>query len=163
MSSAASGVRLDLLLARASMGDCELVAKTRLTYEYVGRSVELYRLARETLRNALVDLPRNGHGVAIYGTGEAAELAYLTLKELGLELVGVFAREPSGVFLGMAVRNARELAEVNADRILVATFDKPQQYVPGLRALGIAADRLVTFDRPPRRSSGQRPRRGTAV
>ena len=34
-----------------------LAAKTRLTYEYVGRSVELYRLARETLREALAYLP----------------------------------------------------------------------------------------------------------
>ena len=140
-----------------------LAAKTRLTYEYVGRSVELYRLARETLREALADLPRDGHGVALYGTGEAAELAYLTLKELGLELVGVFAREPRGVFLGMIVRNARELTGTTADRILVATFDKPHQHVSDLRALGVAADRLVTFDRLPRRSNGHRARRGTAV
>jgi DNA-binding MarR family transcriptional regulator len=140
-----------------------LAAKTRLTYEYVGRSVELYRLAREVLREALADLPRDGRRVAIYGTGEAAELAYLTLKELGLEPVGVFAREGHGVFLGMPVQSARELAGAAADRILVATFDKSPPHVAELRALGVAADRLVTFDRPHRRHNGHRPKRGTAV
>jgi DNA-binding MarR family transcriptional regulator len=140
-----------------------LTAKTRLTYEYVGRSVELYRLARQTLRSALADLPRNGGGVALYGSGEAAELAYLTLKELGLEPVGVFAREPRGEFLGMPVRNVRELATLPVDCIIVATFDKPKLHVPDLRALGIAADKLVTLDRPLRRSHGPRPGRGGAA
>jgi DNA-binding MarR family transcriptional regulator len=140
-----------------------LAAKTRLTFDYVGRSAEVYRLARETLRNALADLPRNGGGVALYGDGEAAELAYLTLKELGLEPVGVFAREPGGVFLGMPVRDVRELAALPVDRIVVATFDKPKLHVPDLRALGIAAERLVTLDRPARRVNGSRLGRGGAA
>jgi DNA-binding MarR family transcriptional regulator len=140
-----------------------LAAKTRLTYEYVGRSLELYRLARETLREALADLPRNGNGVALYGDGEAAELAYLTLKELGLEPVGVFARAPRGIFLGMPVRDARELASLPVERIVVATFDKSKLHVPDLVALGIAADRLVTLDRPLRRVNGARPGRGGAA
>lgn len=139
-----------------------LSTKTRLTFEYVRRSVDLYRLARQTLRSALADLPQNGNGVALYGSGEAAELAYLTLKELGLEPVGVFAWEARGVFLGMPVRDASELATLPVDRIVVATFDKPKLHVPGLRALGIAADKLVTLDRPSRRSNGQRPVQGGA-
>ena len=62
-----------------------IAEKTRLTYEYMGRSLSLYRLARETLRDALSHLPQNGlKRIALYGTGEAAELAYLTLKEFGL-------------------------------------------------------------------------------
>lgn len=139
-----------------------LAAKTRLTYEYVGRSVELYRLARETLREALADLPRNGGGVALYGDGEAAELAYLTLKELGLEPVGVFARAPRGVFLGMPVRDARELATLPVERIILATFDKPKAHLPELRALGISPARLVTLDRPVRRANVARATRGGA-
>jgi DNA-binding MarR family transcriptional regulator len=136
--------------------------KTRLTFEYVSRSVELYRLARQTLRGALADLPRDGKGVALYGDGEAAELAYLTLKELGLEPVGVFAHEARGAFLGMPVRATSELATLPVDRIVVATFDKPKLHVPGLLALGIPADKLVTLDRPSRRVNGQRAGRGGA-
>ena len=55
--------------------------KTRLTYEHVAYSPSLYRRARQTLRESLSLLPEGGmKRIALYGTGEAAELAYLTLK-----------------------------------------------------------------------------------
>jgi len=133
-----------------------IAEKTRLTYEYMGRSVTLYRHARETLREALRPLRREGlTRIALYGTGEAAELAYLTLRELGLEPVGVFDRTAGGVFLGMSVRDYRELSGEELDRIVLATFDRPKLHVPGLLALGIPADKLVTLY-PARRANGSR-------
>ena len=87
------------------------------------------------------------------GTGEAAELAYLTLREAGLEPVGVFARNAEGVFLGLTVRDWRELATADVDRIVVATFDKPKLHVPDLVALGIPAEKLLTLS-PPKRTNG---------
>ena len=131
-----------------------LAEKTRLTYQYMDRSLALYRRARGTLREALAHLPRNGlRRIALYGTGEAAELAYLTLREAGLEPVGVFARKAEGVFLGLPVRDWRELATEDVDRIVVATFDKPRLHVPELLALGIAAEKLLTLH-PPKRTNG---------
>ena len=123
-----------------------LAEKTRLTYEYMSHSVTLYRLAREALRDALGDLPENGlTRVALYGAGEAAELAYLALKEVGVEPMGVFTREPGGTFLGMAVRDYRELAGLDIDVVIVATFDKPKLHVPALLALGLSEDKLLTL------------------
>ncbi|HBH04881.1 MAG: hypothetical protein A2X36_05120 [Elusimicrobia bacterium GWA2_69_24] len=131
-----------------------LAEKTRLTYQYMDRSLALYRLARATLRDALAHLPRSGlRRIALYGTGEAAELAYLTLREAGLEPVGVFARNAEGVFLGLTVRDWRELATADVDRIVVATFDKPKLHVPDLVALGIPAEKLLTLS-PPKRTNG---------
>ena len=64
--------------------------KMRLTYDHAAYSLVLYRRARQTLRDSLALLSRTGlKRVALCGTGEAAELAYLTLKEFGLEPVGV--------------------------------------------------------------------------
>lgn len=127
--------------------------KTRLTYEYMNGSLALYRLARETLRGALRDLPERGlKRIALYGTGEAAELAYLTLREFGLEPVGVFAARAGETFLGMPVRDGRELAAEEVDRIIIATFDKPKLHVPGLLAFGLPADKLVTL-RPARKTN----------
>ncbi|HYB70585.1 MAG TPA: winged helix-turn-helix transcriptional regulator, partial [Candidatus Bathyarchaeia archaeon] len=72
-----------------------IAEKTRLTYEHMTYSLHLYRRARATLRESLALLPEVGmKRIALYGTGEPAELAYLTLREFGLEPVGVFAREP---------------------------------------------------------------------
>jgi DNA-binding MarR family transcriptional regulator len=131
-----------------------LSEKTRLTYEYMHRSLDLYRLTRVTLREALMHLPRTGvRRVVLYGRGEAAELAYLTLRELGLDPVGIFASEPGGTFLGMPVRDVRELVPGEIDVVVVATFDKPKLHVPALSALGIPADKLLTLQ-PPARANG---------
>jgi DNA-binding MarR family transcriptional regulator len=133
-----------------------LAEKTRLATEYMGRSLRVYRQTRETLREALAHLGQDGHKrVALYGTGEAAEIAYLTLREFGLEPVGVFDRAPSE-FLGMPVRDIRELAAEDVDRIIVATFDRPKVHVPVLVGLGIPAERLVLLHPPTRRTNDTR-------
>ena len=63
-----------------------IAKKTRLTYEYMEYSLQLYAQVRRHLRSVLTSQRCAGmQRVAIYGTGEAAELAYLCLKEVGLE------------------------------------------------------------------------------
>src|SRR5215831_11908379 len=72
--------RLRYLLTPRGMAE-----KSRLGYEHMAYSLRLYRRARQRLRESLGRLPASAKRIALYGTGEAAELAYLTLKELGLE------------------------------------------------------------------------------
>src|SRR5207247_8287144 len=75
-----------------------LLEKSRLTYDYMSYSLGIYRRTRQTLREALSHLPGNGaKRVVLYGVGEDAELAYVTLKDPGLDAVGIFPREPGGV------------------------------------------------------------------
>jgi len=125
-----------------------LAEKTRLTWEHMAYSVKLYRRTRETLRESLGLLRNNGvTRLALYGTGEPAELAYLTLRELGLEPIGVYARDAAGQFLGFPVRPLSELLGEEFDGVVVATFDPPQPYVAELRALGVAAEKVVTLRR----------------
>src|SRR6266536_1839150 len=59
--------------------------KARLTYEFMDYSLHLYRDVRRHLGNVLQGCAAESQRVAIFGKGEAAELAYLSLKELGLE------------------------------------------------------------------------------
>ena len=80
--------------------------------------------------------------------GEAAELAYVTLKELGLEPVGVFAREAGGEFLGLPVRAVSHLPEEQVDGVVVATLDRPEPYLAELTQLGIPQEKLLTLRRP---------------
>lgn len=125
-----------------------LAEKSRLTYEHIAYSLNLYRRARLTLRESLARIPDDGmKRIALYGTGEAAELAYLTLKELGLEPVGVFADDPQSQFLGFAVRPVRELVDEPIDGVVIATFDRPEQLVRELTQLGIARESIVTLRR----------------
>jgi hypothetical protein len=126
-----------------------LLEKTRLTYDYMTHSLGMYRRTRDTLRETLGHLPGDGRKrVVLYGVGEAAELAYITLKELGLEPVGVFAREAGGEFLGFPVRNIKEVLDDQVDGIVVATFDRPEPLLAELTRIGIPAAKLLTLRRP---------------
>ncbi len=123
--------------------------KTRLTYEYMGHSLNLYRRTRQTLRDALGHLAGAGlKRIALYGRGEPVELAYLTLKELGLEPTGVFHKDAGGSFLGFPVQDVRVLLEQEFDGLVLATFDLPDGLMAELAALGLPADRFLTLRRP---------------
>jgi predicted transcriptional regulator len=116
--------------------------KARLTYEFMDYSLHLYREVRRHLHGVLRERAVAAQGLAIYGQGEAAELAYLSLKELGLEPAAIFG-ETVGVFLGMPVRDVREHALVPFDFLIVGSLDLNQRLTERLIGLGIAADRLV--------------------
>ncbi len=132
-----------------------IAEKSRLTYEHVAYSLNLYRRARQTLRESLSLLPQEGlKRIALYGTGEAAELAYLTLKELGLEPLGVFSQEGGGSFLGFSVRASAELADEELDAVVLASFDPPEQHLAELAAMGLPAAKVLTLRRPAQPAKG---------
>jgi DNA-binding MarR family transcriptional regulator len=132
-----------------------IAEKSRLTYEHIAYSLSLYRRARQTLRESLTRLPEVGmKRIALCGTGEAAELAYLALKEFGLEPVGVFANGGVGTFLGFTVRPLAELGQEDVDGIVVATFEPPEPHVAELTALGLPPQKLLTLRRTASIASG---------
>ena len=132
-----------------------IAEKSRLTYEHMAYSLRIFRRARQTLRESLVLLPEVGmKRIALCGTGEAAELAYLALKECGLEPVGVFAKESGGGFLGFTVRPLADLAREDVDGVVVATFDPPEPHVAELTGLGLPAHKLLTLRRAAQADSG---------
>ena len=138
-----AGKRLKYVLTPRGIAE-----KARLTYEYVGYSLRLYRRTRGNLREAMAEVTGSGmKRFALYGVGEAAELAYLTLREFGLEPVGVYARDAAGDFLGLPVRPLEELNAAAVDGVVVATFDRPEERVAELIALGLARERVLTMRR----------------
>jgi DNA-binding MarR family transcriptional regulator len=134
-----------------------IAEKTRLTYEHVAYSLSLYRRTRQTLRESLGQLSEAGmKRFALYGTGEAAELAYLAFREFGLEPVGVFSRVAGGTFLGFPVRPLAELAAADYDGIVVATFEPPEPHLAELEAGGVPPEKLVTLRRTTPPAAGRR-------
>ena len=119
-----------------------IAEKARLTYEFMDYSLHLYAEVRQRLRTVLLDCAAAGRRVAIYGRGEAAELAYLSLKESGLEPVAVFDRENGRQFLGMPVRPIAEHAEVEFDLIIVATLESSGQQLADLLDVGVPRKKL---------------------
>src|SRR6266850_1834791 len=126
-----------------------LLEKSRLTYEYMSYSLGIYRRTRETLREALGDLHGRGlKRIAFYRPGEAAELAYVTLKEFGLEPLAVFDRNEGGFFLGLPVRPIAQAVDAELDAIVIATFERPEPDLAELTCLGIPREKLLTLRRP---------------
>jgi DNA-binding Lrp family transcriptional regulator len=121
--------------------------KTRLTYEFMEYSLQLYREVRRHLRKVLEPLARNGTArIAIYGTGEAAELAYLSLKELGIEPVAVYGDPAEDRFLGMEVFDLTSDCLEDFDYLLLASLDHPPQTITA--AVQSLSKEKVLFLRP---------------
>jgi DNA-binding MarR family transcriptional regulator len=119
-----------------------MARKARLTYEFMKYSLDFYRDARQHLRRNLVDAVAEQKRVAIFGTGDAAELVYLLVRDMGLELVAVFA-DGEGQFLGLPVRSIADHADVPYDVLVVAVLERPAGTTKRLGQLGVAPEKIV--------------------
>ncbi len=126
-----------------------IAEKTRLTYEFMEYSLRLYADARSRVRTVLEPLARRHRiRVAIYGTGEAAELTCVCLKELGVVPVAVFGDDGAATVFDFQVRQIADHPTVTFDAMIVATFENPAQLMATLERHGIARDRLVPIREP---------------
>jgi DNA-binding MarR family transcriptional regulator len=124
-----------------------IAEKARLTYEFIDYSLHLYGEVRQHLREMLRDCAASGRSVAIYGRGEAAEIAYLSLKEVGLEPIAIFDDEGGQRFLGMPVRPIAEHVDVAYDVIVVATLEVSGQRLANLLRDGVPPEKLFPLRR----------------
>jgi DNA-binding MarR family transcriptional regulator len=129
-----------------------IAEKSRLTREYMKYSLSYYRDMRGRLKAVLERPVRAGvRKLAIVGTGELAELAYLTVREMGLTLVGFVDDRVTGTFLSYPVWPAVSLGKWEYDGLLIADLEHgPQiqaqlleQRIPKEKifSIGLAADR----------------------
>ena len=132
-----------------------IAEKARLTYEFMDYSLHLYGEVRQHLRTALRECAAAGKRVAICGSGEAAELAYLSLKESGLDPIAIFDNEGGRDFLGIRVLPIAEHASVEFDMIIVATLDRSGQQLQALLDVGVPRDKLF----PLRQETGPPPKK----
>ena len=141
-----------------------IAEKALLTYEFMDYSLHLYGEVRQHLRAALRECAAAGKRVAIFGSGEAAELAYLSLKESGLDPVAVFDSEGGGVFLGMPVMPIADQGTVEFDLIIVATLDRSGQPLQALLDVGVPTDKLFPLRKEtasPKRKKSAKDRNGS--
>jgi DNA-binding Lrp family transcriptional regulator len=140
--------RISYLITPRGIGE-----KARLTYEFMDYSLHLYSEVRQHLRSVLQECAAANRRVAIYGRGEAAELAYLSLKESGLEPVAIFDAHAGPVFLGIPVRAIGEHGLVSYDLMIVATLEASGRQIETLVDDGVPRDKLFPLrqELPPRR------------
>jgi len=120
-----------------------VMRKTRLTYEFMKYSLDFYRDARQHLRRSLVRAVAQRRRIAVYGTGDAAELVFLLIREMGLELVAVFDGASDRPFLGHPVLPIERHGEVAYDVMVVAVLERPAGTIKLLRQLGVPDTKVL--------------------
>ena len=127
-----------------------ILEKSRLTYEFVQYSLELYGRIRQSLRKQLEILVQEGNRrILLYGTGELAEIAFLTIREMGLEVVGVVGEPASPErFLEYAVQAPAAVPAGGYDRVIVISLSGGQEEVKRLAALGVPQERIIVVPQP---------------
>ena len=123
-----------------------IAEKSRLAYEFMEYSLVVYREGRKHLKSVLKPYAQHpSTRIAIHGTGDAAELAYLCLKELGLEPVVVFEFDRTGVFLGIPLVDIRDHAAFEYDLMVVASIVRADEILESLVDSGVPRDKMITL------------------
>lgn len=120
-----------------------IAEKSRLTYQYMQYSLCYYREIRERLRRTLSALADTGaKRVVIYGTGELAELAYLSLRETPLVLVGFVDGPGDRFFLSYPRFPVEMLAEWDFDAVLIAQLEDVDRIREQLALASVPGERI---------------------
>ena len=120
--------------------------KTRLTYLYMEHSLSHYRGMRDRLREVLsTAAQQNVRRVVIYGTGELAEMTYLSLREMQMTLVGVVADEQQDSFLSYPVWEPEILAQWEFDAVLLADLERVTEHRAKLEQQHVLGRKIVAL------------------
>jgi len=102
--------------------------KSRLTYLYMQYSLSHYRDMRARLRDVLSRVTVvGGRRIVIFGTSEFAEMAYLSLREMDMELVGFVSDGTVETFLSYPVSHPSVLKEWEFDAVVLADLDRSHE------------------------------------
>ena len=133
--------RIKYLLTPRGMAE-----KSRLTYAYMQYSLSYYREMRQRIKQVLTQLSHAGaKRIVIYGTGELAELAYLTLREMDLTLVGFVDGGQAQTFLSYPVWPIEALSGWTYDALLVADIEDAKKIQTRMIRAGVPKEKIVTL------------------
>ena len=120
--------------------------KSRLTYEFMQYSMTYYRDMRQRLKRVMADLATAGaKRIVIYGTGELAELAYLSVRETDLTLVCFVEGQHGRTFLSYPLLSVEELVGLEFDAVLIGDLKDAGKICSRLVLAGINDGKVVSL------------------
>lgn len=113
--------------------------KTRLTYHLLQDYTRIYREAKNNFRDLFNELNTKGIKKVIFaGSDEVAEVAYITMQETGLELVGVVDTGKDGAaFFGKTIKPLDSINSMKYDCIIVASYLEKDRIYQALLNQGV--------------------------
>jgi hypothetical protein len=108
-------------------------------------SLHLYRQTRQTIRENLKPfISQKGNRIALYETTEATELAFLTLRELGIDACLVIdGVKGQDTFLGIPVRALSEIKTEDFDLLLFSDFSPEGKDINFLIRQGVPNSKIL--------------------
>ena len=119
--------------------------KTRLTYKYIQYSFQFYKSAREKLRILFYGLTKNGNKkIVFYGAGDLAEIAYISLIEVPIELVAVIDDNKAGeIFMDFVITGSDYLSTIYFDKIIITSSDNTENILKSILKKGISRSKVA--------------------
>ncbi|HEX9022531.1 MAG TPA: winged helix-turn-helix transcriptional regulator [Geobacteraceae bacterium] len=121
-----------------------IAEKSRLAYQHLSYFTNLYRIARQDYAALfLAEAACGVRSVSFCGVDEVAEIAYLSLKETGIDLSVVMDDERAGErFFDTTICAIAEGVSSGAERIVITSFKRREALRERLLELGVAASRI---------------------
>ncbi len=118
--------------------------KTRLAYILLQDYTRIYREAKRNFRRLFQEIQGKGvRKVVFVGADEVAEIAYITLQETDLELVGVVDDVRSGEeFFSFRVQPLKELLKLRYDLVLITSYVQRDEIWDALIDLGVSEETI---------------------
>ncbi|MFQ5354120.1 MAG: winged helix-turn-helix transcriptional regulator [Thermodesulfobacteriota bacterium] len=97
--------------------------KSRLTYRHLQNFTNLYKVARKDFQGLFEALEHSKRRKIVFcGVDETAEIAYLSLMERDLALIGVLDEEKEGNFFSLPIRRVEDLQDLEYDAVVITSF-----------------------------------------
>ncbi len=122
-----------------------MAEKSRLAYQHLSYFTSLYTVARQDYLNLFRRLEESGvREVAFCGVDEVAEVAYLSLRETGLELIAVMDDGQQGnPFFGLPVVTLEDgLGKSTGVPVVISSLKRREELTSALLGLGVATGRI---------------------
>jgi DNA-binding MarR family transcriptional regulator len=122
--------------------------KTRLTYKYIQYSFQFYKSAREKLRILFYGFKKNGNKkIVFYGAGDLAEIAYISLQEVPIELVAIVDdNKPGEIFMDFVIASPDYLSTIDFDKIIITSIDETEKILQNILKKGISPNKVAMME-----------------
>jgi DNA-binding MarR family transcriptional regulator len=119
--------------------------RVSLTYDYMQSSINFFKDVRQRIDNVYRQMSAAGvRTVLIWGDGEIAEISYISMRGLPLELVGVVdGKSRDKDFFGHNIYSFEDVSQLIYDAILIASFNKEE--VQRIKNLGIDEQKVYSL------------------
>jgi hypothetical protein len=122
--------------------------KTKLTYEYISSSYQYFKTAQKKLQLFYSELEAEGsNSIVFYGAGELGDIAFLSMADTKLELIGIIDPSMEGQpFAHLVVKSPLRLKDLNFDIVLVTVLDDHDMAVKTIRDAGVPEEKIRLFN-----------------